>query len=225
MTNETLHTLETRRSCRAYKPEQITKEELEAVLRAGTFAPSAMNRQSAKIVVVQDAETHAQLTRMNAAVMGNTGDPMYGAPTILVVLADANARCGVQDGSLVMGNLMNAAAAIGLGSCWINRAKEEFETEEGKALLKKWGIEGDYIGVGHCILGYPAEEPRPAAPRKRDSRRFQALSRRFSRRPHRSGRGFAVFVQKKKHPRSFPSRFLQISGKKHRCFLAICRSL
>lgn len=134
MTNETLHTLETRRSCRAYKPEQITKEELETVLRAGTFAPSAMNRQSAKIVV----------------------------------LADANARCGVQDGSLVMGNLMNAAAAIGLGSCWINRAKEEFETEEGKALLKKWGIEGDYIGVGHCILGYPAEEPRPAAPRKPD---------------------------------------------------------
>ena len=135
MINETLHTLETRRSCRAYKPEQITKEELEAVLRAGTFAPSAMNRQSAKIVVVQDAETRAQLTRMNAAVMGN---------------------------------LMNAAAAIGLGSCWINRAKEEFETEEGKALLKKWGIEGDYIGVGHCILGYPAEEPRPAAPRKPD---------------------------------------------------------
>ena len=125
MTNETLHTLETRRSCRAYKPEQITKEELEAVLRAGTFAPSAMNRQSAKIVVVQD-------------------------------------------GSLVMGNLMNAAAAIGLGSCWINRAKEEFETEEGKALLKKWGIEGDYIGVGHCILGYPAKDPRPAAPRKPD---------------------------------------------------------
>ena len=92
MTNETLHTLETRRSCRAYKPEQITKEELEAVLRAGTFAPSAMNRQSAKIVVVQDAETRAQLTRMNAAVMGNTGDPMYGAPTILVVLADANGQ-------------------------------------------------------------------------------------------------------------------------------------
>ena len=108
MTNETLHTLETRRSCRAYKPEQITKEELEAVLRAGTFAPSAMNRQSAKIVVVQDAETRARLTRMNAAVMGNTGDPMYGAPTILVVLADANARCGVQDGSLVMGKIGRA---------------------------------------------------------------------------------------------------------------------
>ena len=106
--------------------------------------------------------------RINAAIMGKDCDPMYGAPTILVVLADANARCGVQDGSLVMGNLMNAAAAIGLGSCWINRAKEEFETEEGKALLRQWGIEGDWVGVGHCILGYPAEEPRPAAPRKPD---------------------------------------------------------
>lgn len=155
MTNETLHTLETRRSCRAYKPEQITKEELEAVLRAGTFAPSAMNRQSAKIVVVQDAETRARLTRMNAAVMGNTGDPMYGAPTILVVLADANARCGVQDGSLVMGNLMNAAAAIGLGSCWINRAKEEFETEEGTALhLLHLYLKPEYRGkaLGRDIL-------------------------------------------------------------------------
>ena len=90
MTNETLHTLETRRSCRAYKPEQITKEELEAVLRAGTFAPSAMNRQSAKIVVVQDAETRAQLTRMNAAVMGNTGDPMYWVAALLVWFCSAS---------------------------------------------------------------------------------------------------------------------------------------
>ena len=168
MTNETLETIKSRRSCRAYKPEQITDEELNAVLEAGTYAASGKGLQSAKIVVVQDAETRAQLTRMNAAVMGREGDPMYGAPTILVVLADANAPCGVQDGSLVVGNLMNAAAALGLGSCWINRAKEEFETEEGKALLKKWGIEGEYIGVGHCILGYPAEEPKAAAPRKPD---------------------------------------------------------
>ena len=168
MTNETLHTLETRRSCRAYKPEQITKEELEAVLRAGTFAPSAMNRQSAKIVVVQDAATREKLSRMNAAIMGKDCDPMYGAPTILVVLADAHANCAVQDGSLVMGNLMLAAASLGLGSCWITRAREEFDSAEGKALLKKWGIEGDWIGVGHCILGYPAAEPKPAAPRKPD---------------------------------------------------------
>ena len=105
---------------------------------------------------------------MNAAVMGADSDPMYGAPTILVVLADAHANCAVQDGSLVMGNLMLAAASLGLGSCWINRAREEFDSAEGKALLKKWGIEGDWIGVGHCILGYPAAAPKPAAPRKPD---------------------------------------------------------
>ena len=166
MINETLHTLETRRSCRAYKPEQITKEELEAVLRAGTFAPSAMNRQSAKIVVVQDAKTRAQLTRMNAAVMGNTGDPMYGAPTILVVLADANARCGVQDGSLVMGNLMNAAESLGVASIWIHRAKEEFESDFGKKILADLGIQGEYEGIGHCALGYAAEPAKEAAARK-----------------------------------------------------------
>ena len=128
MTNETLETIKNRRSCRAYKPEQITNEELDAVLEAGTYAASAMGRQSAKIVVVQDAAARAQLTRMNAAVMGKDTDPMYGAPTILVVLADAHAANAVPDGSLVMGNLMLAAASLGLGSCWINRAKEEFET-------------------------------------------------------------------------------------------------
>ena len=152
MTNETIQTIRSRRSCRAYKPEQITNEELEAVLGAGTYA----------------AATREKLSRMNAAIMGKDCDPMYGAPTILVVLADANAKCAVQDGSLVMGNLMLAAASLGLGSCWINRAKEEFESEEGKALLKKWGIEGEWIGVGHCILGYPAGDPQPAAPRKSD---------------------------------------------------------
>ena len=139
MTNETIQTIRSRRSCRAYKPEQITNEELEAVLGAGTYAASAMGKQSAKIVVVQDAATREKL-----------------------------AKCAVQDGSLVMGNLMLAAASLGLGSCWINRTKEEFESEEGKALLKKWGIEGEWIGVGHCILGYPAGDPQPAAPRKSD---------------------------------------------------------
>ena len=168
MTNETLQTIKNRRSCRAYKPEQITDEELNAVLEAGTYAASGKGLQTAKIVAVQDAATRAQLTRMNAAVMGSSGDPMYGAPTILVVLADAHAPNAVPDGSLVMGNLMLAAASLGLGSCWINRAKEEFESEEGKTLLKKWGIEGEWIGVGHCILGYPAGDPQPAAPRKSD---------------------------------------------------------
>lgn len=168
MTNETLDTIRSRRSCRSYLPTQITEEELSAVLEAGTYAASAMGRQSARILVVQDPADRALLTRMNAAVMGTDSDPMYGAPTILVVLADANARNAVQDGSLVMGNLMLAAASLGLGSCWINRAREMFDTPEGKALLRRWGVEGDWIGVGNCILGYPAADPKPAAPRKPD---------------------------------------------------------
>lgn len=157
--NKTLADLKNRRSIRRYKPEQISREELDTVLSAGICAPTGMNRQSPVIVAVQDSETVKLLSKMNAAVMGTDNDPFYGAPTVLVVLADANSKHAVQDGSLVMGNLMNAAQAIGLGSCWINRAKEVFDTDEGKALLKKWGIEGEYIGVGNCILGYPDESP------------------------------------------------------------------
>lgn len=163
--NKTLDDLRNRRSIRRYKPEQITREELDNVLSAGVCAPTGMNRQSPIIVAVQDKETVKLLSKMNAAVMGASSDPFYGAPTVLVVLADALSKHAVPDGSLVMGNLMNAAKAIGLASCWINRAKEVFDTDEGKALLKKWGIEGDYIGIGNCILGYPDEEPE-MKPRK-----------------------------------------------------------
>lgn len=157
--NKTLEDLKNRRSIRRYKPEQISREALDTVISAGICAPTGMNRQSPIIVAVQDSETVKLLSKMNAAVMGADNDPFYGAPTVLVVLADANSRHAVQDGSLVMGNLMNAAQAIGLGSCWINRAREVFDTAEGKSLLKKWGIEGEYIGVGNCILGYPDESP------------------------------------------------------------------
>lgn len=157
--NEALANLYERRSIRKYKEEQITREELDAVIRAGVCAASGKNGQSAIIVAVQDKETRDLLSRLNAAVLGVNSDPFYGAPTVLIVLADANSSFAVQDGSLVMGNLMNAANAIGLGSCWINRAREVFATEEGKALLKKWGIEGEWLGIGNCILGYPAEAP------------------------------------------------------------------
>ena len=157
--NIALENLKNRRSIRRYLPRQITREELDQVLEAGICAPTGMNRQSPVLVAVQDKETRDLLSRMNAAVNGAAGDPFYGAPTVVVVLADANSRHAVQDGSLVLGNLMNAAHAIGLGSCWINRAKEVFDTDEGKALLKKWGLEGEYIGVGNCILGYPDEAP------------------------------------------------------------------
>ena len=148
-----------RRSVRKYKPEQITDGELELVLKAGLCAPSAMNRQSAIIVVLQNRDDISHLSKLNAAVMGTNSDPFYGAPTVLVVLAETGNANAVKDGSLVMGNLMNAASAIGLGSFWINRSEEVFAGADGKALLKKWGVEGDYTGIGHCILGYADEQP------------------------------------------------------------------
>lgn len=158
-----LENLYTRRSIRKYKPQQITDEELEKVLKAGVYAPTGMNKQSPIIVAVQNKDDVALLSKLNAAVWGTDIDPFYGAPTVLVVLAEANSRFAVQDGSLVMGNLLNAAHAVGLGSCWINRAKEVFEMPEGRALLRKWGVEGEYIGVGNCILGYADEDPAPKA--------------------------------------------------------------
>lgn len=163
--NKALEAIYNRRSIRKYKPEQISKEELEAVLKAGVCAPTGMNRQSPIIVVVQDREEIAYLSKLNAAVNNWESDPLYGAPTVLIVLAEASSPHAVQDGSLVMGNLMNAASALGLGSCWINRAREVFDSPDGKALLKKWGIEGEYTGIGNCILGYPDEE-REMKPRK-----------------------------------------------------------
>ena len=163
--NKALKAIYERRSIRKYKPQQISREELDAVLKAGVCAPTGMNRQSPIIIVVQNSEDVAYLSKLNAQVRNSTADPFYGAPTVLAVLAEADSSFAVQDGSLVMGNLMNAASAIGLGSCWINRAKEVFETEEGKALLKKWGVEGNYLGVGNCILGYADEAPE-MKPRK-----------------------------------------------------------
>ena len=155
----TINDLINRRSIRKYKDEQISREELDIVLQAGICAPTGKNLQSPIMIAVQDKETIKQLSRINAQIMGVSSDPFYGAPTVVVVLARAESPHAVQDGSLVLGNLMNAAQAIGLGSCWINRAKETFETDEGKELLKKWGIEEEYVGIGNCILGYPDEAP------------------------------------------------------------------
>jgi len=164
--NETLTTLNTRRSIRRYRPEQVRPETLDAILEAGTYAPSAMGKQSAVMAVVQDPETIALLSRLNAEIQGRPGtDPFYGAPTVVVVLADGETYNWMRDGSLVMGNLMNAAWSLGVGSCWINRAMELFDRPEGKELLKKWGLPETYRGVGNCILGYvegdlPAPKPR-----------------------------------------------------------------
>ena len=164
--NQTLSILKARRSCRSYTDKQVPEDVLAQILEAGTYAASGRGRQPWKLVAIQDSETIAHLTRMNAAVMGSDRDPFYGAPTIVVVLVDPSVDTCVEDGSLVMGNLMNAAYALGVDSCWIHRAYEEFESDEGKALLKEWGIEGQWRGVGHCILGYADKPLATAAPRK-----------------------------------------------------------
>ena len=165
--NIAMENLLTRRSVRQYTAEVPPMEVIEEICKAGTYAPTGMNRQSPIIIAVTNKELRDSLSRMNARVMGNDSiDPFYGAPVVLVVLADKNVHTCVEDGSLVMGNLMNAAHAKGLGSCWIHRAREVFETEEGKQILKDLGIEGEYEGVGNCILGYAAEPAKPAAPRR-----------------------------------------------------------
>ena len=167
MNNEVLKAMKTRRSIRKYKPEQITDEQLDAILEAGTYAPTGMGAQSPIIVAVQDKETRDYLSKLNAGIMGTDIDPFYGAPTVLVVLADRSRPTHVDDGNLVIGNLLNAAHAIGVDSCYIYRARETFDSAEGKELLKKWGVQGDYEGIGNVILGYGLPEGvKEAAPRK-----------------------------------------------------------
>ena len=172
MENQVLECLETRRSVRKYKKEQITDEQLQAILKAGSYAPTGMGAQSPVMVAVQDPEMIGKLSKWNAQIMGTDTDPFYGAPTVIVVLADSTRPTCVEDGSLVMGNLMNAAHAVGVDSCWIHRARETFASEEGKALMKEWGLSENYIGIGNCILGYRDCEYPEAKPRKDDYIRF-----------------------------------------------------
>ena len=185
--HETIETLKTRRSCRAYQPRQVEEGLLQQVLEAGLYAPSAGGRQGVLFAVCQDRAVNTRLGKIKRANakprMAKNGnyvsreqpsiaddphltDAFYGAPTVIVVLADRSRPTWVEDGSLALGNLMNAAHALGLGSCWIHRAREVFDSPEGQALLHQWGLEGTYAGVGHCILGYPAADLPPAPPRK-----------------------------------------------------------
>lgn len=166
--NESIKNMIERRSIRAYKPDMVKKEDIEEIVKAGTYAATGMNRQSPVIIAVTDQGTRDKLSAMNAAIMGTDTDPFYGAPVVLIVLADKSRPTYLYDGSLVMGNMMNAAHSLGLGSCWIHRAKEEFESEDGKELLKKWGVEGDYEGIGHCVIGYVEGDYPETKPRKED---------------------------------------------------------
>lgn len=157
--------LKNRRSIRRYKPDQVSEELLDAVLEAGLYAASGMNTQNTVMVAVRDKKTRDLLSRMNAEVMGTQNDPFYGAPCVIVVLVDPERYTCVEDGALVMGNLMQAAFDAGLGSCWIHRAQQMFDSAQGKALLREWGLPETLRGVGNCILGYADEVPA-AKPRR-----------------------------------------------------------
>ncbi|MCI9475688.1 MAG: nitroreductase family protein [Emergencia sp.] len=164
--NQIIEAMKERRSIRKFKPEMVPKEIIEQIIEAGTFAATGMNYQDPIIIAVTNKELRNKLSKLNAEIMGSDSDPFYGAPVVLIVLADKKIPTHVYNGSLVMGNLMLAAHALGIGSCWIHRAKEEFERSEGLEILKSLGIEGDYEGIGHCILGYVDGEYPKASERK-----------------------------------------------------------
>ena len=163
---DALQNLKERRSIRRYKADMLPRETIETIAEAGTYAPTGKNRQSPIIIAVTNKELRDKMSALNAKVMGSDSDPFYGAPVVLVVLADRANPNHVYDGSLVMGNLMLAAHAMGIGSCWINRAREVYDTPEGKEILAALGIEGDYEGIGNCILGYIDGDVPAAGPRK-----------------------------------------------------------
>jgi len=172
--NEVIRTIKNRRSIRKFRPEMPPEEALDQIIKAGLYAASGMNWQSPIIVAVTRKELRDELAKVNAQIGGwqEGFDPFYGAPAILIVLADKRRPTHVYDGSLTLGNMMLAAEALGLGSIWIHRAKEEFEQPKYQALLKSLGIEGEFEGIGHCAVGY-AEGAAPAAPPRAPNRVFR----------------------------------------------------
>lgn len=164
--NQALTILTQRCSTKKFLDRPIPDELLDRILKAGLNAPSGLNNQKAVMVAVRDKQTRDLLAQINTRIKGVDSDTFYGAPCVIVVLSDPAHSTWVEDGSLVMGNLMNAATALGLGSCWIHRARETFDSPEGKALLREWGLPETLRGVGNCVLGYPDGEPvkKPRAP-------------------------------------------------------------
>jgi nitroreductase len=167
--NTTINDIVTRRSVKKYLDKSVAVELIEEIVKAGTYAPTGMNRQSPIIIAVTNKELRDRLSQINAKILGTDNDPFYGAPVVLVVLAKKDVNTRVYDGSLVMGNMMVAANSLGLGSCWIHRAKETFESAEGKEILQSIGISDDYEGIGNCIVGYAAPDAlKPQSERKPD---------------------------------------------------------
>ena len=157
--NEVMQCLLRRRSTKSYTEQQVPDALLDQVLEAAIYAPTGRNNQNVVCVAVRDKTLRDQLSRMNAEVMGADADPFYGAPCVIVVLTDPNGNTPVEDGSVVLENMLIAAESLGLGACWVHRARQMFESDEGKALLKAWGLPETMIGIGNCILGYAAQEP------------------------------------------------------------------
>lgn len=166
--NELLEKMKTRRSIRSYKNDAVPQALLDQIIEAGLYAASGKNTQNTIIIQVTDKTLRDEIVKLNCQIGGwqEGFDPFYGAPAMLIVLAKKDYNNRVYDGSLVMGNLMLAAHELGLGSCWIHRAKEEFETDWGKDLLKRLGITEEYEGIGHCALGYIEGDYPQAKPRK-----------------------------------------------------------
>lgn len=170
---DALEMLLTRRSVKGYFPDKMPDARMiDQVIEAGTYAPSGRGQQSPLIVAITQRALRDELSVINARILGTTVDPFYGAPVVLLVLADSTSSTHRDDGALVMGNLLNAAHAVGLGACWIHRARETFETERGQQLLREWGIPNHYVGIGYCVMGYGNKEPHPSTPRKADYVRY-----------------------------------------------------
>ncbi len=169
MNNAALDNLKTRRSVRKFTDTPVEQEKLDAIMEAATYAPTGMGKQSPLIVLVKTKETVEKLSKLNAKVMGVDTDPFYGAPTVAVIFGNkGGVPTWMEDAALVAGNLLNAAHAAEVDSCYIYRAKEMFEFEEGKELMKEWGIGEEYVGVANCILGYAAD-PAPAPKARKEN--------------------------------------------------------
>ena len=172
--NEVLNAIITRRSCKSFKPDMISQQDIDQVIESDLYAASGLNTQSPIIIAVTDKETRDLLSALNRKYdPRNRPDPFYGAPVVLVVLAPRNIPTYCYDGSLVLGNLMLAAHSLGLGSCWVHRAKETFEEPEGQEILKRLGITGDYEGIGNCVLGIPATEKTNNVPERKENRVYR----------------------------------------------------
>lgn len=169
MNNEVLQNIKARRSIRKYKQTQITPEELDLVLEAGTYAPSGRGLQCPLFVAVQDPAVMEKIVKLNARILGSDTNPYYGAPTVILVFAPVDRTTYIEDASCALDTMMLAAHSIGLASCWIHREREMFETEEGKELMKQWNIPQGFAGIGSLALGY-ADCPLPEAPARKEGR-------------------------------------------------------